>query len=133
MEKCCWQNILLWHSITFHYNLKFMLAISADQFGPIYQTLSLFKCKRYGHFNTTCRGFLNCALCAYVGHVNKYCEKPELCAHYESEHTSYSRTKKYLRLKLIEIYFNLISSNLLSLETHLLLFLTPAYLNINQN
>ncbi|GBN83144.1 hypothetical protein AVEN_102042-1 [Araneus ventricosus] len=53
--------------------------------------LRCFKCQRFGHSKTSCRGTLTCARCAEVGHENTDCTRTEKCANCKGEHTSLSR------------------------------------------
>ncbi|GBN99029.1 hypothetical protein AVEN_62332-1 [Araneus ventricosus] len=50
--------------------------------------LRCFKCQRFGHSKTSCRGTLTCARCAEVGHD---CTRTEKCVNCKGEHTSFSR------------------------------------------
>ncbi|GBM26150.1 hypothetical protein AVEN_196979-1 [Araneus ventricosus] len=42
--------------------------------------LRCFKCQRFGHSKTSCRGTLTCARCAEVGHDSTDCTRTEKCA-----------------------------------------------------
>ncbi|GBN88415.1 hypothetical protein AVEN_170573-1 [Araneus ventricosus] len=41
--------------------------------------LRCFKCQRFGHSKTSCRGTLTCARCAEVGHESTDCTRAEKC------------------------------------------------------
>ncbi|XP_055925539.1 uncharacterized protein LOC129957299 [Argiope bruennichi] len=53
--------------------------------------LRCFKCQRFGHSKTNCRGTLTCARCAVVGHESTECSSKEKCVNCKGEHTSFSR------------------------------------------
>ncbi|XP_055928713.1 uncharacterized protein LOC129959844 [Argiope bruennichi] len=53
--------------------------------------LRCFKCQRFGHSKTSCRGTLTCARCADVGHDSSQCNSVEKCVNCKGAHTSYSR------------------------------------------
>ncbi|GBO28160.1 hypothetical protein AVEN_66675-1 [Araneus ventricosus] len=53
--------------------------------------LRCFKCQRFGHSKTSCRGTLTCARCAEVGHESTDCTRTEKCVKCKGEHTSFSR------------------------------------------
>ncbi|GBO17031.1 hypothetical protein AVEN_80578-1 [Araneus ventricosus] len=53
--------------------------------------LRCFKCQRFGHSKTSCRGTLTCARCAEVGHESTDCTRSEKCVNCKGEHTSFSR------------------------------------------
>ncbi|GBN71715.1 hypothetical protein AVEN_270916-1, partial [Araneus ventricosus] len=53
--------------------------------------LRCFKCQRFGHSKTSCRGTLTCARCAEVGHKSTDCTRTEKCVNCKGEHTSFSR------------------------------------------
>ncbi|GBN39948.1 hypothetical protein AVEN_21781-1 [Araneus ventricosus] len=53
--------------------------------------LRCFKCQRFGHSKTSCRGTLTCARCAEVGHESTNCTRTEKCVNCKGEHTSFSR------------------------------------------
>ncbi|GBM78117.1 hypothetical protein AVEN_17044-1 [Araneus ventricosus] len=53
--------------------------------------LRCFKCQRFGHSKTSCRGTLTCAHCAEVGHDSTDCTRTEKCVNCKGEHTSFSR------------------------------------------
>ncbi|GBO26810.1 hypothetical protein AVEN_136538-1 [Araneus ventricosus] len=53
--------------------------------------LRCFKCQRFGHSKTSCRGTLTCARCAEVGHESNDCTRTEKCINCKGEHTSFSR------------------------------------------
>ncbi|GBO43778.1 hypothetical protein AVEN_10317-1 [Araneus ventricosus] len=54
--------------------------------------LRCFKCQRFGHSQTGCRGALTCARCATFGHLSSDCTEPEKCVNCKGSHTSYSRS-----------------------------------------
>ncbi|GBO15480.1 hypothetical protein AVEN_177142-1 [Araneus ventricosus] len=54
-------------------------------------SLRCFKCQRFGHSKTSCRGTLTCARCAEVGHESTDCTRAEKCVNCKGEHTSFSR------------------------------------------
>ncbi|GBN04957.1 hypothetical protein AVEN_183222-1 [Araneus ventricosus] len=53
--------------------------------------LRCFKCQRFGHSKSSCRGTLTCARCAEVGHESNDCTRTEKCVNCKGEHTSFSR------------------------------------------
>ncbi|GBO17802.1 hypothetical protein AVEN_147696-1 [Araneus ventricosus] len=53
--------------------------------------LRCFKCQRFGHSKTSCRGTLTCARCAEVEHESTDCTRTEKCVNCKGEHTSFSR------------------------------------------
>ncbi|GBN25794.1 hypothetical protein AVEN_45118-1 [Araneus ventricosus] len=53
--------------------------------------LRCFKCQRFGHSKTSCRGTLICARCAEVGHESTDCTRTEKCVNCKGELTSFSR------------------------------------------
>ncbi|GBN08380.1 hypothetical protein AVEN_84210-1 [Araneus ventricosus] len=53
--------------------------------------LRCFKCQRFGHSKTSCRGTLTCACCAEVGHDSSQCTVAEKCVNCKDAHTSFSR------------------------------------------
>ncbi|XP_055928775.1 uncharacterized protein LOC129959902 [Argiope bruennichi] len=52
--------------------------------------LRCFKCQRFGHSQTNCRGTLTCARCAEKGD-SKQCTAQEGCENCNGNHTAYSR------------------------------------------
>ncbi|GBO42131.1 hypothetical protein AVEN_38692-1 [Araneus ventricosus] len=54
-------------------------------------SLRCFKCQRFGHSQTSCRGTLTCARCAEVGHESTGCTAKEKCVNCKGDHTSFSR------------------------------------------
>ncbi|GBM81078.1 hypothetical protein AVEN_126203-1 [Araneus ventricosus] len=54
--------------------------------------LRCFKCQRFGHSKTSCRGTLTCARCAEVGHDTSECTAAENCVNCKNAHTSFSRS-----------------------------------------
>ncbi|GBM36894.1 hypothetical protein AVEN_154716-1, partial [Araneus ventricosus] len=52
--------------------------------------LRCFKCQRFGHSKTSCRGTLTCSRCAEVGHDSTDCTRAEKCVNCKEEHTSFS-------------------------------------------
>ncbi|GBN83147.1 hypothetical protein AVEN_102044-1 [Araneus ventricosus] len=53
--------------------------------------LRCFKCQRFGHSQTSCRGTLTCARCAEVGHESTGCTAKEKCVNCKGDYTSFSR------------------------------------------
>ncbi|GBN62397.1 hypothetical protein AVEN_178979-1, partial [Araneus ventricosus] len=53
--------------------------------------LRCFKCQRFGHSKTSCRGTLTCARCAVAGHESTGCTAAEKCVNCQGTHTSFSR------------------------------------------
>ncbi|GBN41236.1 hypothetical protein AVEN_78761-1 [Araneus ventricosus] len=51
-----------------------------------------FKCQRFGHSKTNCRGILICARCAVAGHESTDCTAVEKCVNCQGKHTSFSRS-----------------------------------------
>ncbi|GBN34721.1 hypothetical protein AVEN_209368-1 [Araneus ventricosus] len=54
--------------------------------------LRCFKCQRFGHSKTSCRGTLICARCAVADHENTDCIAVEKCVNCQGKHTSFSRS-----------------------------------------
>ncbi|GBN94408.1 hypothetical protein AVEN_77689-1 [Araneus ventricosus] len=54
--------------------------------------LRCFKCQRFGHSKTNCRGTLTCARCAAAGHESTECKAVEKCVNCQGNHTSFSRS-----------------------------------------
>ncbi|GBM76577.1 hypothetical protein AVEN_254404-2 [Araneus ventricosus] len=54
--------------------------------------LRCFKCQRFGHSQTNCRGALTCARCAEQGHISQQCTEKEKCVNCSGDHTSFSRS-----------------------------------------
>ncbi|GBN56764.1 hypothetical protein AVEN_164243-1 [Araneus ventricosus] len=54
--------------------------------------LRCFKCQRFGHSKTNCRGTLTCARCAVAGHESTGCTAVEKCVNCQGQHTSFSRS-----------------------------------------
>ncbi|GBO06986.1 hypothetical protein AVEN_255364-1 [Araneus ventricosus] len=55
-------------------------------------TIWCFKCQRFGHSKTNCRGTLTCARCAAAGHESTDCTAIEKCVNCDGKHTSFSRS-----------------------------------------
>ncbi|GBN11757.1 hypothetical protein AVEN_272693-1 [Araneus ventricosus] len=53
--------------------------------------LRCFKCQRFGHSKTSCRGTLTCARSAEMGHDRSQCTSAEKCVNCKEAHTSFSR------------------------------------------
>ncbi|GFW86829.1 uncharacterized protein TNCV_2809841 [Trichonephila clavipes] len=53
--------------------------------------LRCFKCQRFGHSQTSCRGQLTCSRCASVGHVSTYCSLEPKCINCSQPHPSDSK------------------------------------------
>ncbi|GBL78645.1 hypothetical protein AVEN_65221-1 [Araneus ventricosus] len=52
-----------------------------------------FKCQRFGHTKTACRGSSAlCPRCSEPGHEETICRKPEKCFNCKGNHASYSKT-----------------------------------------
>ncbi|GBM44598.1 hypothetical protein AVEN_221839-1 [Araneus ventricosus] len=52
-----------------------------------------FKCQRFGHTKTACRGSSAlCPRCSEPGHEETICRKPEKCFNCKENHASYSKT-----------------------------------------
>ncbi len=54
--------------------------------------LRCFKCQRYGHHQTKCRGKMTCQRCSEEGHDNKECHGPLLCKNCKGSHPANSKT-----------------------------------------
>ncbi|GBO20396.1 hypothetical protein AVEN_146339-1 [Araneus ventricosus] len=54
--------------------------------------LRCFKCQRFGHSKTNCRGTLTCSRCAAAGHESTGCTAVEKCVNCQGKHTSFSRS-----------------------------------------
>ncbi|GBN23201.1 hypothetical protein AVEN_41291-1 [Araneus ventricosus] len=54
--------------------------------------LRCYKCQRFGHSKTSCRGTLTCARCAEAGHDSSDCTASEKCVNCKGSHTSFSRS-----------------------------------------
>ncbi|GBL95353.1 hypothetical protein AVEN_154768-1 [Araneus ventricosus] len=54
--------------------------------------LRCFKCQRFGHSRTNCRGTLTCARCAVAVHESTGCTAVEKCVNCQGTHTSFSRS-----------------------------------------
>ncbi|GFS47488.1 putative RNA-directed DNA polymerase from transposon BS [Trichonephila clavipes] len=53
--------------------------------------LRCFKCQRFGHSQTSCRGQLTCSRCAYVGHPSTDCSLEQKCVNCSQPHSSDSK------------------------------------------
>ncbi|GFW01161.1 putative RNA-directed DNA polymerase from transposon BS [Trichonephila clavipes] len=53
--------------------------------------LRCFKCQRFGHSQTSCRGQLTCSRCASVGHSSTDCTLEPKCFHCSQSHSSDSK------------------------------------------
>ncbi|GBM87826.1 hypothetical protein AVEN_38494-1 [Araneus ventricosus] len=53
--------------------------------------LRCFKCQRFGHCKTSCRGTLACARCAEMDHDSSQCTAAEKCVNCKDAHTFFSR------------------------------------------
>ncbi|GFU99426.1 uncharacterized protein TNCV_3193481, partial [Trichonephila clavipes] len=53
--------------------------------------LRCFKCQRFGHSQTSCRGQLTCSRCASVGHSSTDCTLEQKCVNCTQSHTSDSK------------------------------------------
>lgn len=54
--------------------------------------LRCFKCQRFGHSQTACRGSLTCARCSTVGHESEGCSGIAKCINCQGDHPAYSRS-----------------------------------------
>ena len=54
--------------------------------------LRCFKCQRFGHSKTSCRGKLFCGRCSAEGHESINCTESYHCINCKEAHPSYSRT-----------------------------------------
>ncbi|GBL78415.1 hypothetical protein AVEN_42921-1 [Araneus ventricosus] len=94
---------------TKHLVLTFDSAKLPEQIKAEYMRLSVrayipnpfrcFKCQRFGHSKTSCRGTLTCARCAEVGHDSSQCTAAEKCVNCKNAHTSFSRTCSVWKLE----------------------------------
>ncbi|XP_023224944.1 uncharacterized protein LOC111625912 [Centruroides sculpturatus] len=53
--------------------------------------LRCFKCQRFGHSQTSCRGKSVCAQCGTEGHESTECTRTPCCVNCKDAHSSYSR------------------------------------------
>ena len=53
--------------------------------------LRCFKCQRFGHSKSACRGKLTCGRCSAVGHKSLSCNEPYRCVNCKENHPSYSK------------------------------------------
>ncbi|GFU30434.1 uncharacterized protein TNCV_2490671 [Trichonephila clavipes] len=53
--------------------------------------LRCFKCQRFGHSQTSCRGQLTCSRCASVGHASTDCRLEQKCVNCSQPHSSDSK------------------------------------------
>ncbi|GFT42995.1 uncharacterized protein TNCV_1615581 [Trichonephila clavipes] len=53
--------------------------------------LRCFKCQRFGHSQTSCRGQLTCSRCASVGHASTDCSLEPKCINCSQPHTADSK------------------------------------------
>ncbi|GFW35206.1 uncharacterized protein TNCV_1695211 [Trichonephila clavipes] len=53
--------------------------------------LRCFKCQRFGHSQTACRGQLTCSRCASVGHASSDCTLEQRCVNCSQPHSSDSK------------------------------------------
>ncbi|GFU76332.1 uncharacterized protein TNCV_285321 [Trichonephila clavipes] len=60
--------------------------------------LRCFKCQRFGHSQTACRGQLTCSRCASVGHASSDCTLEQRCVNCSQPHSSDS--KLYAKWKI---------------------------------
>ncbi|GBN26725.1 hypothetical protein AVEN_56158-1 [Araneus ventricosus] len=87
---------------TKHLILSFQTPILPDSVKAGYMKLAVrpfipnplrcFKCQRFGHSQTNCRGTLTCARCAEKGHISQQCTGQEKCVNCSGDHTSFSRS-----------------------------------------
>ncbi|GFV89068.1 putative RNA-directed DNA polymerase from transposon BS [Trichonephila clavipes] len=73
--------------------------------------LRCFKCQRFGHSQTSCRGQLTCSRCASVGHASTDCSLEPKCFNCSESHQSDSKlcSKWKLEKKIQEIKTSKIS------------------------
>ena len=55
------------------------------------QPLRCFKCQKYGHHKTACKGKVACQVCSGVGHDSKDCGQKVHCMHCEGDHPPSSK------------------------------------------
>ncbi|GFT91753.1 uncharacterized protein TNCV_3438051, partial [Trichonephila clavipes] len=53
--------------------------------------LRCFKCQRFGHSQTVCRGQLTCSRCASVGHASSDCTLEQKCVNCSQPHSADSK------------------------------------------
>ncbi|GFW07436.1 RNA-directed DNA polymerase from mobile element jockey [Trichonephila clavipes] len=53
--------------------------------------LHCFKCQRFGHSQTACRGQLTCSRCASVGHASSDCSLEQKCVNCSQPHSADSK------------------------------------------
>ncbi|GFT42832.1 uncharacterized protein TNCV_2172811 [Trichonephila clavipes] len=53
--------------------------------------LRCFKCQRFGHSQTACRGQLTCSRCASVGHASSDCSLQQKCVNCSQPHSADSK------------------------------------------
>ena len=56
------------------------------------QPLRCFKCQKYGHHQSACKGKAACQVCSGVGHDSKTCGEKAHCMHCEGDHPPSSRS-----------------------------------------
>ncbi|GBM35028.1 hypothetical protein AVEN_240383-1 [Araneus ventricosus] len=82
--------ILTFDSVQLPENIKAgYMRLSVRTYIP--NPLRCFKCQRFGHSKTSCRGTLTCACCTEVGHESNDFTRTEKCVNCKGEHTSFSR------------------------------------------
>ena len=65
--------------------------------------LRCFKCQRFGHSKTSCRGNLTCGRYSAVGHDSLNYNEAFCCVNCKKDHLSYSKTcEKWIRKKEIQ-------------------------------
>ena len=65
--------------------------------------LRCFKCQRFGHFKTSCRGNLTCGCCSAVGHDSLNCNEAFCCVNCKKDHPTYLRAcEKWIKEKEIQ-------------------------------
>ncbi|GFU30366.1 uncharacterized protein TNCV_1478121 [Trichonephila clavipes] len=82
--------------------------------------LRCFKCHRFGHSQTACRGQLTCSRCASVGHASSDCTLEQRCVNCSQPHSSDSKLcpKWKIEKQILEIKTN---NNISYQEAHTLI------------
>ena len=65
------------------------LHLPVSQYIP--NPLRCYKCQRYGHHKTNCRGNQSCQVCSEEGHDSRDCNKTAKCRNCEGNHPAYSK------------------------------------------
>ena len=62
--------------------------------------LRCFKCQRFGHFKTSCKGNFTCDSCSAIGHDSLNCNENFACVSCKKDHLSHSKTyEKWIKEK----------------------------------